>query len=142
MSTRCLTSFSLLGIFSLLVFQSGCGATDGTEASYEGIQPTEVTTATFEQLVVQSDKPVLIDCWAEWCGPCRQMTPIMHELAGEFDGKAVVAKLNVDENPEIAKQLGISGIPAFFLYKDGEVVESFVGTRSKSELAAAINSAL
>ena len=95
----------------------------------------EVTTENFQEKVLNSDKPVLIDFWAEWCGPCKQVAPIMDELAQEYDGKAVIAKLNIDEAGEVASQLGITSIPTMVVFKNGEPVEAQVGVAPKSKLA-------
>lgn len=93
----------------------------------------EITDANFEQLV-NGDKPVVVDFWAEWCGPCRMITPIIEELAHEYEGKAVIGKVNVDENDEITGQYGIRNIPTILYFKNGEVVDKFVGAAQKSVL--------
>ena len=96
----------------------------------------------FDTEVVSSDVPVLVDFWAPWCGPCKMIGPIVEELAGEYDGKAKVGKVNVDDNQELAGKFGIRGIPTVMLFKGGEVVGSFVGLRPKEDLAKAIDEAL
>ena len=96
----------------------------------------------FETEVVQSDVPVLVDFWAPWCGPCKMIGPIIEELAGEFDGKVKIGKVNVDDNQNLAGQFGIRGIPTVMLFNDGNVVNSFVGLRPKEDLAGAINDVL
>lgn len=102
----------------------------------------EVTDANFEELVLQSDKPVLVDFWAEWCGPCRMVTPIVEELAGEYDGKAVVAKMDVDSNPGIAAKFGIRNIPTILFFKGGEVADKQVGAVPKTILASKLDALL
>ena len=93
-----------------------------------------VTDATFEADVLKSDKPVIVDYWAEWCGPCRQVSPILEEIASEHDEIQVV-KLNVDDNPKTSQQYGIMNIPTMSVFKNGEVVKEIVGAKPKSKLA-------
>ncbi len=102
----------------------------------------EITDANFEELVLKSDKPVLVDFWAEWCGPCRMVGPVVEELAKDFDGKAVVGKVNVDHNPEISVKFGIRNIPALLIFKDGEIVDKQIGAVPKSVLAEKLNKQL
>lgn len=83
----------------------------------------ELTDGNFEQEVLKSDQPVLVDFWAEWCGPCRMIGPVVEEMAGEYDGKAKIGKVNVDLNPEVSVKYGIRSIPALLIFKDGEVVD-------------------
>ena len=99
------------------------------------------TDANFEEQM-QSDQPVLVDFWAEWCGPCVALGPTIEEVASEFDSKAVVGKLNVDENPETAGRFGIRSIPTVLLMHKGEVIQKFVGVQSKATFVDAINAAL
>jgi len=102
----------------------------------------EITDQNFDELVVKSGKVALLDFWAEWCGPCRMLTPIVNELHTEFDGRAIIGKVNVDENNGITQQYGIRNIPTLLFFKDGAVVNKVVGTTSKSKLAEILNGLL
>lgn len=99
---------------------------------------TDVTDATFEAEVLKSDKPVLVDFWAEWCAPCRRLAPTVDALATELDGRVTVGKLNVDENPATAERFSVRGIPTLLIFKGGEVVESIVGLTDKQHLKSLI----
>lgn len=101
-----------------------------------------VSDDSFEQDVLQSSQPVLVDYWAEWCGPCKMIAPVLDEIADEYDGKVTIAKLNIDENPNTPPKYGIRGIPTLMLFKDGEVEATKVGAVSKSQLTAFIDSNL
>ncbi len=102
----------------------------------------EITHDNFETVVLNSDKPVLVDFWAEWCGPCRMVGPIVEELSKDYEGKAVVAKLNVDEYGDIAGQFGIRNIPTLLFFKNGQVVDKQVGVAPKTALAAKLDATL
>ena len=99
-----------------------------------GENTTTVTDASFDSDVLQSDKTVLVDFWAEWCGPCRMVAPVLEEIASENSDKLVVAKLNVDENPQTAANYGVVSIPTLNVYKGGEVVKQIVGAKPKQAL--------
>lgn len=105
-------------------------------------QIVSVTDNTFDAEVLNSDKPVLVDYWAEWCGPCKMITPILEEIAGEYAGKLKIAKLNIDENPATPPKYGIRGIPTLMLFRNGNVEATKVGALSKSQLTAFIDSNL
>ncbi len=99
-----------------------------------------VTDAEFDTEVRQSATPVVVDFWAEWCGPCRQIGPSLEELSDEYAGRVKIVKINVDENPESPAQLGVRGIPALFLFKDGKAVSNKIGAAPKAALKAWIDS--
>lgn len=101
-----------------------------------------LNSGNFDAEVLQSDVPVLVDFWAAWCGPCRMIAPILDQLADEYDGKAKIAKVNVDEQAELASKYKVMSIPTLFLFKDGEVVDQTVGVRPKGELEAMIDKSL
>lgn len=100
----------------------------------------EVSDQTFERDVLQSDKPVLVDYWAEWCGPCKAIQPILEEIAGDYGDRLKVARLNIDDNPDTPPKYGIRGIPTLMLFKEGNVEATKVGALSKSQLTAFIDS--
>jgi thioredoxin 1 len=101
-----------------------------------------VTDDTFEQEVLQSEIPVLVDYWAEWCGPCKMIAPLLDEIVGDYAGKLKIAKLNIDENSATPPKFGIRGIPTLMIFKDGDVEATKVGALSKSQLTAFIDSSL
>jgi thioredoxin 1 len=101
-----------------------------------------ITDSNFEEMVLKTDKPVLLDFWAEWCGPCRMIAPFVEQLSQEFEGKAVVGKVDVDNNPNIAGKYGIRNIPTVLFFKNGEVVDKQVGAVPKNTLAAKLEALL
>lgn len=103
---------------------------------------TQVTDATFESMVLKSDKPVLVDFWAPWCGPCRGIAPIIDEISAEYGDKVVVTKMNVDENPQIPGRFAIRAIPTLIVFKSGEVVEQVTGAVAKSNIVSMLQKAM
>ena len=106
------------------------------------VRPIAVTDAEFTDKVLQSDKPVLVDFWAEWCAPCRALGPIIESLADEYGDRVTVAKLDIDANHESAMRYGIRSIPTVMLFAGGEVVDTFIGVRPKNHYAESLNRAL
>ncbi len=105
-------------------------------------QIIHVTDGSFEQQVLSSSRPVMVDYWAEWCGPCRMIAPILEEIAGEYADKLTVAKINIDENQAVAARYAVRGIPTLMIFKDGAVAGTKVGALSKSQLSAFIDSVI
>lgn len=103
---------------------------------------TQFTDATFQTEVLGSEKVTVVDLWAEWCGPCKMMNPVIEELASEYDGRAVVGKLNVDDNPEVPTNYNVRGIPTFLIFKGGELREKLVGVQTKQSLKDKIDAHL
>ncbi|GAC1368910.1 MAG: thioredoxin [Candidatus Saccharimonadales bacterium] len=101
-----------------------------------------ITQDTFEKEVIESDRPVLVDLWAPWCNPCIAMEPTIKDLAADFDGKVDIAKLNIDENPDLAQSLDVMSIPTMLIFKDGKPVERIVGLTAKDKLAGILNAAI
>ncbi|MEI2758923.1 MAG: thioredoxin [Bacteroidia bacterium] len=102
----------------------------------------EITDSNFEEVVMKSSKPVLVDFWAEWCGPCRMVGPIVEELAKEYEGKAVIGKIDVDSNPNVSMQFGVRNIPTLLIFKNGQIVDKQVGAAPKNILAKKLDAQL
>jgi thioredoxin 1 len=102
----------------------------------------QITDSNFDEIVLKSDKPVLVDFWAEWCGPCRVVGPVVEELSKDYEGRAVVGKVDVDSNPNISMRYGIRNIPTLLVFKNGEIVDKQVGAVPKNVLAQKLNAQL
>ena len=102
----------------------------------------EITDSSFQEVVLQSDKPVLVDFWAPWCPPCRMLSPVIEQLHNEFEGKAVVAKIDVDNNQQVSLEYGIKSIPTLLIFKNGEVVDKIVGLSPKEVIVEKLSAHL
>lgn len=122
-------------LLTAVLLIGGCRPVDRPQEEPPGVEPLVVTSENFETLVLQSEQPVFVDCWAPWCQPCVQFEPAIRELAEMFEGRAVVAKLNVDQNPLLARRLQIEGLPTFLFFHRGELVERVEGIRPLPDLA-------
>lgn len=105
-------------------------------------KPVDIQSAKFDELVLKSQTPVLVDFWAPWCGPCRMVAPVVDELATEYEGKVVFYKLNVDDNQNTARQFGVMSIPSLIIFKNGKPVANIVGFRPKADLKKSLDAAL
>lgn len=112
------------------------------ETKFFNYMTIDVTDSTFDKVVLQSDKPVIVDFWAEWCGPCRMVGPIVKEISTDFDGRAVVTKLDVDNNPEVSAKFGIRNIPTILFFKNGQIVDKQVGAVPKNVLVSKLEAIL
>ncbi len=127
-----------LGLLVAAVVGSGCGkSSDRPEANATNV--VILSEANFQNEVIAAPQPVLVDFWAPWCGPCRTIGPIVNELAKDFDGRAKVAKVNVDDAPALAQRFGIQGIPTILIFRDGRVVDQVTGVVPKRELTAKLD---
>ena len=105
-------------------------------------KPVELTDSNFDEIVQSGDKPVLVDFWAEWCGPCKMIAPVVEELANDYDGKAVIGKLDVDSNPGVSAKYGIRSIPTLLVFKGGEIVDKQIGAVNKGVLSQKLDAQL
>lgn len=106
------------------------------------MHPIEITDANFEEEVIKSDKPVLLDFWATWCGPCKMIAPFINEMAGEYEGKAKIGKVDVDSNPNISMKYGIRSIPTLLIFKNGKLADQITGAVPKAAIASKLDSHL
>ncbi|MCR9173666.1 MAG: thioredoxin [bacterium] len=102
----------------------------------------EITDANFEEVVMNADKPVVVDFWAEWCGPCRMIGPVIEKMSGDYDGKAIIGKVNVDHNPGVSAKFGVRNIPTVLFVKGGEVVDKSVGAVPEAQLTSKLDAIL
>src|SRR5574341_2438556 len=124
----------VMGLYVRIIVPWAMGGPEDPRMSNELIK--HISDASFEGDVLKADKPVLVDYWAEWCGPCKMIAPILDEVAKDYDGKLQIAKMNVDENREVPAKFGIRGIPTLMLFKSGQLAATKVGALSKAQLTA------
>lgn len=136
---KCSYSTSVMLSF---IYKEVLSLTTANKFEKKHIMAIQFTDANFEELVLKSDKPVLVDFWAEWCGPCRVVGPIVEELSKEYEGKAVIGKVDVDSNPNISMQFGIRNIPTLLVFKGGQIVDKQVGAVPKNILAQKLDAQL
>jgi thioredoxin 1 len=104
-------------------------------------KPVEINDSNFQE-IIDTNKPIMIDFWAEWCGPCKMIAPVVEEMANDYDGKAVIAKVDVDANPEVSGKFGIRSIPTLLFFKDGEIVDKQIGAVNKTVLSQKLDAQL
>lgn len=136
-------SLAILSVAFALIVVGGCGPVEKEASEGSGTaKPVVVNDANFEEVVLNSDKPVLVDFWATWCKPCELIAPIVEELAHEYEGRAVVAKLDIDNARDIAREYNVSSIPTLIVFKNGEEVSRVVGVQEKSVLSGKLDEAI
>ena len=134
---------ALLGVALLVLApMTGCEFKGHGNTAHYGIDPLEATEANFNELVLQSRQPVMVDCWADWCDWCTVLKPTVHELAADYQGRAVVAQLNTDEHVKVAQRYNVKAWPTLLFFKDGKLVDRVEGAAPKAELSAKLNALL
>ena len=133
---------SAAGAVAGMVWLSGCANLHEENSVHYGTNVIKLNAANFQQEVLASTKPVLVDFWAPWCGPCRAMAPTISEIADEYKDRVVVGAVNVDDETALSEKFNIEGIPAVFIFKDGKPVQQLIGLREKQELTDALNQVL